>query len=232
MRALEALLIIQADHEQNASTSAMRLVGSTRANPYACTAAAIAALWGPLHGGANEAVLQTLAEIGTVDRIPEMLRRAKDKNDPFRLMGFGHRVYKSYDPRAKVLRRCCHEVLDALGQRDDPLLELAMELERDRPRGRILHRAQALSQCRFLFRHHLPRAGPAAGDVHAGLRGGAHRRLGGALERDDRRPGDPHRPSAPALHRAAERAVVPIAERRKRTSRSSVELPGRLTVGS
>jgi citrate synthase len=108
----------------------MRLVGSTRANPYACAAAAIAALWGPLHGGANEAVLQTLAEIGSVDRIPEILRRAKDKNDPFRLMGFGHRVYKSYDPRAKVLRQRCHEVLDALGQRDDPLLKLAMELER------------------------------------------------------------------------------------------------------
>jgi citrate synthase len=129
-RALEALLIIQADHEQNASTSAMRLVGSTRANPYACTAAAIAALWGPLHGGANEGVLATLAEIGDIDRIPEVLRRAKDKNDPFRLMGFGHRVYKSYDPRAKVLRRRCYEVLDALGQREDPLLELAMELER------------------------------------------------------------------------------------------------------
>jgi citrate synthase len=101
MRALEALLIIQADHEQNASTSAMRLVGSTRANPYAATAAAIAALWGPLHGGANEAVLDTLEAIGTVERIPEMLARAKDKNDPFRLSGFGHRVYKSYDPRAK-----------------------------------------------------------------------------------------------------------------------------------
>jgi citrate synthase len=129
-QALEALLIIQADHEQNASTSAMRLVGSTRANPYACTAAAIAALWGPLHGGANEAVLQTLAEIGSIERIPEVLRRAKDKNDPFRLMGFGHRVYKSYDPRAKVLRRRCYEVLDALGQREDPLLKLAMELER------------------------------------------------------------------------------------------------------
>src|SRR4029077_15453261 len=111
VRALEALLIIQADHEQNASTSAMRLVGSTRANPYACTAAAIAALWGPLHGGANEPVLQTLAEIGSIDRIPEVLRRAKDKTDPFRLMGFGHRVYKSYDPRAKVLRPLCSELL-------------------------------------------------------------------------------------------------------------------------
>jgi citrate synthase len=129
VRALDALLIIQADHEQNASTSAMRLVGSTRANPFAATAAAIAALWGPLHGGANEEVLKTLAEIGTVARIPEMLRRAKDRNDPFRLSGFGHRVYKSYDPRAKVLRPLCREVLAALG-RDDPLLELAMELER------------------------------------------------------------------------------------------------------
>ena len=129
VKALDALLIIQADHEQNASTSAMRLVGSTRANPYAATAAAIAALWGPLHGGANEAVLDTLREIGTVDRIPEMLRRAKDKDDPFRLSGFGHRVYKSYDPRAKVLRPLCHEVLAALG-REDPLLTLAMELER------------------------------------------------------------------------------------------------------
>jgi citrate synthase len=130
VRALDALLIVQADHEQNASTFAMRLVGSTRANPYACVAASIAALWGPLHGGANEAVLQTLAEIGTVDRIPEMLRRAKDKSDPYRLMGFGHRIYKSYDPRAKVLRPLCYEVLDALGQKHDPLLGLAMELER------------------------------------------------------------------------------------------------------
>jgi len=129
VKALDALLIIQADHEQNASTSAMRLVGSTRANPYAATAAAIAALWGPLHGGANEAVLDTLAAIGTVDRIPEMLARAKDKSDPFRLSGFGHRVYKSYDPRAKVLRPLCHELLAALG-REDPLLTLAMELEK------------------------------------------------------------------------------------------------------
>ncbi len=129
-RALDALLIVQADHEQNASTSAMRLVGSTRANPYACTAAAVAALWGPLHGGANEGVLRTLEEIGAVARIPEMLARAKDKNDPYRLMGFGHRVYKSYDPRAKVLRPLCREIVAALGQRDDPLLELAMELER------------------------------------------------------------------------------------------------------
>ena len=129
-RALEALLIVQADHEQNASTSTVRAVGSSRANPYACIAAGIASLWGPLHGGANEAVLKTLDEIGSRARIPEILRRAKDRDNPFRLMGFGHRVYKSYDPRAKVLRRHCYEVLDAYGKRDDPLLATAMELER------------------------------------------------------------------------------------------------------
>jgi citrate synthase len=130
VRALDALLMVQADHEQNASTNTVRAVGSSRANPYACIAAGIAALWGPLHGGANEEVLKTLADIGTVDRIPEILRRAKDRKDPYRLMGFGHRVYKSYDPRAKVLQRYCYEVLDAYGRRDDPLLAIAMELER------------------------------------------------------------------------------------------------------
>jgi citrate synthase len=129
-RALEALLIVQADHEQNASTSTVRAVGSSRANPYACIAAGIASLWGPLHGGANEAVLNTLDEVGSIARIPEILRRAKDPSNPFRLMGFGHRVYKSYDPRAKVLRRHCYEVLDAYGKRDDPLLATAMQLER------------------------------------------------------------------------------------------------------
>jgi citrate synthase len=130
VRAMDALLIVQADHEQNASTSTVRAVGSSRANPYACIAAGIASLWGPLHGGANEGVLKTLDEIGSVERIPEILRKAKDRNNPYRLMGFGHRVYKSYDPRAKVLRRHCYEVLDAYGKRNDPLLKTAMELER------------------------------------------------------------------------------------------------------
>jgi len=130
VRAIDALLIVQADHEQNASTSTVRAVGSSRANPYACIAAGIASLWGPLHGGANQSVLDTLDEIGSVDRIPEILRRVKDKSDPYRLMGFGHRVYKSYDPRAKVLRRHCYEVLDAYGMRNDLLLATAMELER------------------------------------------------------------------------------------------------------
>ncbi|KPP82924.1 MAG: citrate synthase GltA [Oceanicaulis sp. HLUCCA04] len=129
-RAMDRIFILHADHEQNASTSTVRLAGSSGANPFACIAAGIASLWGPAHGGANEAALNMLEEIGTVDRIPEFIKRAKDKEDPFRLMGFGHRVYKNYDPRAKVMRTTCHEVLDELGVKDDPLLQVAMELER------------------------------------------------------------------------------------------------------
>ena len=129
-RALRRILILHADHEQNASTSTVRLAGSSGANPFACIAAGIASLWGPAHGGANEAVLNMLEEIGSKDHIPEYIKRAKDKDDPFRLMGFGHRVYKNYDPRAKVMQKTCHEVLDELGMKDEPLLELAMELER------------------------------------------------------------------------------------------------------
>ena len=129
-KALDHIFILHADHEQNASTSTVRLAGSSGANPFACIAAGIACLWGPAHGGANEAALQMLQEIGSVDRIPEFVRRAKDKNDPFRLMGFGHRVYKNYDPRAKIMQKTCHEVLGALGIKDDPLLDVAVELER------------------------------------------------------------------------------------------------------
>ncbi len=129
-RALDRIFILHADHEQNASTSTVRLVGSTGASPYAAVAAGIACLWGPAHGGANEAVVNMLEEIGTVDRIPEYIRRAKDKNDPFRLMGFGHRVYKNYDPRAAVLKESADEVLDLLGIKHNPKLEIAMELER------------------------------------------------------------------------------------------------------
>ena len=128
-RAMDRLLILHADHEQNASTSTVRLAGSSGANPYACIAAGIATLWGPAHGGANEAVLQMLEEIGTVDNISAFIARAKDKDDQFRLMGFGHRVYKNYDPRAMVMRATCHEVLDDLGISDE-LLRIAMELER------------------------------------------------------------------------------------------------------
>lgn len=129
-KAMDRILILHADHEQNASTSTVRLTGSSGANPFACVAAGIASLWGPAHGGANEAVLKMLAEIGTVKRIPECIKRAKSKDDPFRLMGFGHRVYKNYDPRAKIMAQTCKEVLDELGMKNEPLLQIAMELER------------------------------------------------------------------------------------------------------
>ncbi len=128
-RAMDKIFILHADHEQNASTSTVRLAGSSGANPFACIAAGIACLWGPAHGGANEAALNMLTEIGTKDRIPEFIDRAKDRDDPFRLMGFGHRVYKNYDPRAKIMQKTTHEVLGALGIKDDPTLEVAMELE-------------------------------------------------------------------------------------------------------
>src|SRR5690349_10700127 len=128
-RAMDRIFILHADHEQNASTSTVRLAGSSGANPFACIAAGIACLWGPAHGGANEAALKMLGEIGTVDRIPEYIKRAKDPKDSFRLMGFGHRVYKNYDPRAKIMQKTCYEVLNELGIKD-PLLDVAMELEK------------------------------------------------------------------------------------------------------
>ncbi|MEQ1635267.1 MAG: citrate synthase [Methylococcales bacterium] len=130
VRALDRILVLHADHEQNASTSTVRLAGSSGANPYACVTAGIACLWGAAHGGANEAVLKMLEEIGDIAQIGFYIAKAKDKNDPFRLMGFGHRVYKNYDPRAKLMRETCHEVLNELGLHDDPLFKLAMELER------------------------------------------------------------------------------------------------------
>ena len=129
-RALDRILILHADHEQNASTSTVRLAGSTGANPFACIAAGIASLWGPSHGGANEAVLKMLNEIGTKDHIPDFINKVKDKSSGVKLMGFGHRVYKNFDPRAKIMQATCHEVLGELGIKDDPLLELAVELER------------------------------------------------------------------------------------------------------
>ena len=128
--ALDKILILHADHEQNASTSTVRIAGSSGANPFACIASGIASLWGPSHGGANEAVLNMLSEIGSKDKIMEYVNKAKDKDDPFRLFGFGHRVYKNYDPRASVMRETCHEVLDLLGVKNEPLLDIAMELEK------------------------------------------------------------------------------------------------------
>ena len=129
-KAMEMIFVLHADHEQNASTSTVRLAGSSGANPFACIGAGISSLWGPAHGGANEEVIEMLQEIGTKDRIPEFIARAKDKNDPFRLMGFGHRVYKNYDPRAAVLKKSCDEVLAELGIKNDPLLAIAVELEK------------------------------------------------------------------------------------------------------
>ncbi len=128
--AIDKIFTLHADHEQNASTSTVRVAGSSGANPFACIAAGIAALWGPAHGGANEAVLNMLTAIGDVSEIPKFIAKAKDKNDPFRLMGFGHRVYKNFDPRAKVMRQACHDVLEALQIHDDPLLKIALELEK------------------------------------------------------------------------------------------------------
>ncbi|KTD26835.1 citrate synthase [Legionella israelensis] len=129
-KAMDTIFILHADHEQNASTSTVRLAGSTGANPFACISAGIGALWGPAHGGANEACLNMLYEIGDSSNINKYIKKAKDKDDPFRLMGFGHRVYKSYDPRAKVMRKTCHDVLEAVGAHEEPLFKLAMELER------------------------------------------------------------------------------------------------------
>jgi citrate synthase len=130
VRALDRIFILHADHEQNASTSTVRLAGSSGANPFACIAAGIACLWGPAHGGANEACLDMLEEIGDVSRVGKYIAKAKDKDSGFRLMGFGHRVYKNYDPRAILMRETCHEVLGELGLENDPLFKLAMELER------------------------------------------------------------------------------------------------------
>src|ERR1700727_2796820 len=129
-RALDRIFILHADHEQNASTSTVRLAGSSGANPFACIAAGIACLWGPAHGGANEAALAMLADIGTVDKIPEFIKKVKDKNSEVRLMGFGHRVYKNYDPRAKIMQKMCHAVLAETGHGDDPMLKVALELEK------------------------------------------------------------------------------------------------------
>jgi len=128
--ALEKIFILHADHEQNASTSTVRIAGSSGANPFACIAAGIACLWGPAHGGANEAALNMLYGIGTVDKIPEFIAKVKDKNSEVRLMGFGHRVYKNYDPRAKIMQKMCHAVLKETGHGDDPMLKVALELEK------------------------------------------------------------------------------------------------------
>ena len=220
-RAMDRIFTLHADHEQNASTSTVRLASSSGANPFACIAAGIACLWGPAHGGANQACLEMLREIGTVDRIPEFIARAKDKNDPFRLMGFGHRVYKNFDPRAKVMKQSADEVLDLLGIENNPTLQVAKELEQIALQRSLFRREEALSERRLLFGHHPRRDGLPDLDVHADLRARAHRRLDLAVEGDDRRSAAEDRPSAPALHRRD-----PARLRRRRKSVNSRRLAG------
>ena len=200
-RAMDRIFILHADHEQNASTSTVRLAGSSGANPFACIAAGCACLWGPAHGGANEAALKMLREIGTVERIPEFIKRAKDKNDSFRLMGFGHRVYKNYDPRAKIMQKTCHEVLTELGIKDDPLLDVAMELEKIALHDEYFIEKKLYPEHRFLFRHHAQGDGLPHHHVHGAVRARAHGRLDRAVEGNDRGPEPEDRPPAPALHR-------------------------------
>ena len=189
-RAMDVLLILHADHEQNCSTTTMRAIGSSDADPYSAAAGATAALYGPKHGGANEAVLRMLEEIGSVDQVPEYVERAK--KGEFRLMGFGHRVYKNYDPRAKVIRKLAHEVFEVTGK--NALLDIAVELETHRARGRVLRRAQALPERRLLLGDHLPGDGLPDVDVPGAVRDGPHPGLARALGGEPARRGAGHRP--------------------------------------
>ena len=200
-RAMDRIFTLHADHEQNASTSTVRLASSSGANPFACIAAGIACLWGPAHGGANQACLEMLRQIGSVDRIPEFIDRAKDKSDPFRLMGFGHRVYKNFDPRATVMKQSADEVLELLGIEDNPTLQVAKELEKQAPRGSVLRRQEAVSQRRLLFRHHPRSDGLPDLDVHADLRSKPHGRVDQPVEGAAERSRAEDRPPPPALYR-------------------------------
>ena len=202
VRALDRILILHADHEQNASTSTVRLAGSSGANPFACIAAGIACLWGPAHGGANEAALNMLKEIGAVDEaFREFIAQVKDKNSGVKLMGFGHRVYKNYDPRAKLMRETCHEVLDELGLHDDPLFKLAMALEKIALEDEYFVSRKLYPNVDFYSGIVQSRARHPGVAVHRHLRDGAHGRLDRAMERDDLRPRAEDRPSAPAVRR-------------------------------
>ena len=188
----------------------MRLCGSSGTNPFAAIAAGVACLWGPAHGGANEAALNMLEDIqrnGGVEKIGEFIKQVKDKNSSVKLMGFGHRVYKNYDPRAKLMRETCHEVLDALGLHDDPLFKLAMALEKIALEDDYFVVAQAVPERRLLLRHRAARDRHPGEPVHRHLRAGAHGRLDRPAQRDDRRPRVQDRPSAPAVTSAPTRAT-------------------------
>ena len=199
-KAMDLILILHADHEQNASTSTVRLAGSTGANPFACIAAGIASLWGPAHGGANEAVLKMLGEIGHVNNIKQFLADVKDKENHTKLMGFGHRVYKHYDPRAKIIQKACHDVLQELGIKDDPLLDLAMELEKIALSDRYFVDRKLYPNVDFYSGIILKAMGFPTEHVYRPVRCRAHRGLGEPMEGDDGGSGAAHRPPAADLH--------------------------------
>ena len=201
VKALDLLLILHADHEQNCSTSTVRLVGSAQANMFASVSAGINALFGPLHGGANQAVLEMLEKIQNADYdVDTFMKKVKNKEDGVRLMGFGHRVYKNYDPRAAIIKETADEIINKLGG-DDEMLDIAMQLEEIALVRRLLHRAQALPQRRLLHRPHLQGDGLPEQDVHGALRHRPAAGLDRPVARDDRGPGDQDRPAAPGLHR-------------------------------
>ena len=197
VKALDVLFILHADHEQNCSTNAVRSVGSSQVDPYSAVAAGIAALYGPLHGGANEAVLRMLRRIGTVENIPEFIEGVKNGNE--RLMGFGHRVYKNYDPRAKIIKKACDDVFEVTGV--NPLLRDRAGAGEDRARGRVLRQAQALPQRRLLQRPDLRGAPVPAGDVHRAVRHRPHPGLAGPVARAGAGQGAEDRPPEADLHR-------------------------------
>jgi len=212
VRALNLLLILHADHEQNCSTSAVRIVGSAQTNLFASISAGICALWGPLHGGANQEVVEMLEDIRKKGlSASQFISQVKDKKAGIRLMGFGHRVYKNFDPRAKIIKKACDEVLDKLGIHD----QAAGGRGAARP---VLRRAQAVSQRRFLLGHHLPGAGHSHADVHGHVRPRAAAGVDRALEGDDRGPRHQDRKAAPDLHRAARGALRAPGEARLKQS--------------
>ncbi len=187
-KALDLLFILHADHEQNASTSTVRLAGSTGCNPYTAMSAGVSALWGPAHGGANEAVVDMLEKIGDAAHVPEFLAKVKDSKGGVRLMGFGHRVYKNFDPRATIIREMCAQGARQARPDRQPAVRARAPARGSRAQGRVLHQPQAVPERGFLLRHHLPRARHPARDVHRDVRDRAHRGLGRALVGDDRGP--------------------------------------------
>ena len=213
--ALDVLFILHADHEQNCSTSAVRSIGSSQVDPYSAVAGGVAALYGPLHGGANEAVLRMLQRIGTTDNVPSFIEGVKNGDE--RLMGFGHRVYKNFDPRAKIIKTAVDEVFEVT--RQEPAAEHRHRAREDRARGRVLHQPQAVSERRLLLGPDLRGAGDAGRDVPGAVRDRPHQRLDRTVAGDDRRQGAEDQPSAPDLHGRPRAGLR--ADRRPRVTRSA-----------